>query len=126
MDFNIIREYLIADQAIRELVGDNVFLFERPEKLTCTDYITYSPKELQSPGGGVHAYQLDMRVISKDKLKLLAIKQRLVELLDDHNRATRISDKDTYIRKIRMVNGGGIAKTDNGDYNAFLYFYVII
>lgn len=77
-------------------------------------------------GGGVRAYQLDVRVISKDKLKLLAIKNRLIDLLDCHNRATRIKDNDAHIRKIRLINGGGITKAENGDYYAFLYFYVII
>lgn len=125
MDFNTIREFLIADGALHALVGDNIFLLERPEKYDCKDYITYNPKEMQSIGGGVHAYQLDMQVISKDKIKLLAIKGRLIELLDNHNRATRIKDGDARIRKIRLINGGGIAKADNGDYYAFLYFYVI-
>lgn len=126
MDFNTIREFLIADEGLASFVDDNIFLFDRPEKCACEDYITYSPKEMQSIGGGVRAYQLDVRVISKDKLKLLAIKNRLIELLDCHNRATRIKDDDAYIRKIRLINGGGIAKAENGDYYAFLYFYVIV
>lgn len=125
MDFNTIREYLIADDELKSMVGDNIFLLERPEKCTCKDYIVYNPKEMRSIGGGVRAYQLDMRVISKDKLKLLTIKARLVDLLDNHNRATKIKDDDAYIRRIRLINGGGIAKADNGEYNAFLYFYVI-
>lgn len=126
MDFNTIREYLVADAEIKRLVGDNVFLLERPEKSTCTDYIVYNPKEMRSIGGGVRAYQLDMRVVSKDKIKLLAIKSRLVDLLDQHDRATRISDAAAYIRKIRLINGGGIARAENGEYSAFLYFYVIV
>ena len=126
MDFNVLREYIVADQEINALVGENVFLFERPEQLTCDDYIVYSPKELRSVGGGVRAYQIDIRVISKDKLKLLTIKDRLISLLDNHNRATHIQDSETRIRKIRLINGGGIAKADNGDYHAFLYFYAIV
>ena len=126
MDFNTIREYLIADAELYGMVGDNIFLLERPENCVCKDYIVYNPKELRSLGGGVRAYQLDMRAISTDKLKLLAIKARLVDLLDNCDRATRISDADAYIRKIRLINGGGIAKAENGEYNAFLYFYVIV
>lgn len=126
MDFNTIREFLIADTGLTALVGNNIFLFDRPEKCDCEDYITYSPKEMQSIGGDVRAYQLDMRVVSKNKLKLLAVKDRLIDLLDCHNRTTNIKDNDAHIRKIRLINGGGIAKADNGDYYAFLYFYVII
>lgn len=126
MDFNVLREYLVADTSLNALVGENIFLVERPEKIVCEDYITYSPKELQSIGGGVRAYQIDLRVISKDKLKLLAIKDRVIALLDNHNCATHIQDSETHIRKIRMINGGGIAKADNGDYYAFVYFQAII
>ena len=126
MDFNVIREYLAGDLKIKSLVGDNIFLVDRPEKCKCDDYITYNPKELGNVGYKIKKYQLDFRVVSKDKLKLLAIKQRLTELLDHQDRATRISDTDTYIYTIKLINGGGIAKADNGDYHAFLYFYAII
>ena len=126
MDFNTIREYLIADEELNALVGDNIFLLERPEKCDCKDYITYNPKEMQSIGGGVRAFQLDVRVISRDMLKLLTIKDRLVELLDCHNRATRIKDADAVIRKIRLINGDGMTRAENGDYYGFLYFYVTI
>lgn len=126
MDFNVIREYLAGDLKIKSLVGDNIFLVDRPEKCKCDDYITYNPKELGNVGYKIKKYQLDFRVVSKDKLKLLAIKQRLTELLDHQDRATRISDTDTYIYTLKLINGGGIAKADNGDYHAFLYFYAII
>ncbi len=126
MDFNVLREYLAVDPKLQSLVRDNIFLVDRPEKCKCDDYITYTPKELGAVGGGIHKYQLDFRVISKDKLKLLAIKERLIELLDHHDRATRISDDETYIYTMRLINGGGIARADNGDYYAFLYFYAII
>lgn len=126
MDFNVLREYIAKDFVMQTLVGDNIFLVDRPEKCSCDNYITYSPKELGSVGGGVHAYQIDIRVVSKSKLNLLTIKDRLINLLDDHNRATHITDGDVRIRKIRLINGGGIAKADNGDYYAFLYFHAII
>lgn len=126
MDFNLLCKYIVNDFVIHSLVGDNVFLVDRPEKCNCDNYITYSPKELGSVGGGVHSYQIDIRVVSKSKLSLLTIKEQLIKLLDDHNRTTHISDSDTTIRKIKLINGGGIAKADNGDYYAFLYFHAII
>lgn len=129
MDFNLIREYLVSDLKIQSLVGDNIFLVDRPEKCKCDDYITYNPKELGNVGYKVKKYQLDFRIISKDKLKLLAIKQRLIELLDHSDRATRISSGSSdkvYIYTMRLINGGGITKADNGDYYAFLYFFAIM
>ena len=122
MDFNAIREHLIADSKMQELVSENIFLFERPEELECDDYITYSPKEQASPGGITRAYQLDIDVVSRDKLKLLYIKDSLIRLLDNHNCKTSIPG----IRKITLINGGGMVRRDNGDYHAFLYFYAII
>lgn len=122
MDFNELREYLIADERTTQLVGEHIFLFERPEELECDDYIIYSPKEQRSPGGNARAYQIDINVVSRDKLKLLRIKDRLIELLDNHNCKTMISG----IRNISLINGGGIVRADNGDYHAFLYFYAII
>lgn len=127
MDFDLIREYLVDDLKIQSLVGDNIFLVDRPEKCKCNDYITYNPKELGNVGYKVKKYQLDFRIISKDKLKLLAIKQRLIELLDHQDQATRISKEDgVYIYTMKLMNGGGIAKAENGDYYAFLYFFAII
>jgi hypothetical protein len=126
LDFNILREYIVNDFVIQQTVGDNVFLYDRPENCECDTYITYSPKELGSIGGGLYAYQIDIRVISKRKLSVLTVKDHLVKLLDDYSRATRMKDNDTYIRKIKLINGGGIAEADNGDYYAFLYFHVVV
>lgn len=126
MDFNVLRKYIANDFVIHSLVGDNVFLVDKPEKCDCDKYITYSPKELGSVGGGVHTYQIDIRIVSKSKLSLLTLKDQLIMLLDDHNSATHISDGDVTIRKIKLINGGGITRADNGDYYAFLYFHAII
>ncbi|MEA4921390.1 MAG: hypothetical protein VB078_10795 [Clostridiaceae bacterium] len=123
MDFNVIREYLIADTELHSLVGDNVFLFERPEKVKCSDYITYTFKELNG-GGTIRQYQLDIRVISKDKIKLLAIKDRVIKLLDVYNRPTSIKNADGAIRICTLINGGGIARNDEGEYYAFVYFLI--
>ena len=122
MDFEPIRAYLASDPILAEIVGENIFLFERPEQVECDDYIIYNPRELQSIGGGVRAFQLDVRAISTEKLRLLTIKDRIVDLLDNGHRATPIDG----VRKTRLINGGGIARADTGEYNAFLYFYIII
>lgn len=123
MDMNVIREHLIADSELYSLVGDNVFLFERPEKVKCTDYVIYTFKELNG-GGSIRQYQLDIRVVSKDKLKLLSIKDRIIKLLDVYDRPTNIKNADEAIRTCSLVNGGGIAQNDEGEYNAFVYFLI--
>lgn len=125
MDMNVIREYLIADSELYSLIGDNVFLFERPEKVKCTDYVIYTFKELNG-GGTIRQYQLDIRVVSKDKLNLLSIKDRIIYLLDVYDRPANIKNADAAIRTCELVNGGGIAKNDEGEYNAFIYFLIQI
>jgi len=126
MDMNVIREYIIADSEINQMVGDNVFLFEKPEKKTCTDYIIYTFKEING-GNAIRNYQLDLRCISKDKLKLFEVKDRLIEILDNFNKPTNIKNEELTIRNSKLINGGGIIKDEeNGDYHLIVYFLVKI
>lgn len=124
MDMNAIREYIISDSDINQLVGDNVFLFERPENSECGECIIYTFKELNG-GFCIRDYQLDIRIVGKDKLKLLEIKDRIIEILDNFSKPTKISDTDTVIRHTRLINGGGIVKDpESKEYNVILYFLV--
>ena len=126
MDMNAIREYLVSNAELFSLVGNNVFLFEKPEKLTAKDYVIYNFKELNG-GSSIKDYQLDMRIVGKDKLRLLTIKDIIINLLDNFNKPTKIKDDTVTIRHTRLVNGGGIIKNqDNGEYNVLVYFLVKI
>lgn len=126
MDMNAIREYLVSNTELNGLIGNNVFLLEKPEKVKATDYVVYNFKEL-SGGNSIRDYQLDIRVIGKDKLKLLNIKDIIITLLDNFNKPTKIKDDITTIRHTRLVNGGGIIKnTESGEYNVLVYFLVKI
>lgn len=123
MDMNVIREFIIADPALQALVGNNVFLFERPAQIKCDDYIIYTFKELDG-GSFIRTYQLDIRVISKNILTVLDIKDKLIKRLDVFNRPTAIYNAEEAIRSCLLANGGGIAKNDEGEYNAFLFFVI--
>ena len=126
MDMNAIREYLISNTELYSLVGENIFLFEKPEKVTATDYVIYNFKELNG-GSYVRDYQLDIRIVGKDKLKLLTIKDTIITLLDNFNKQTKIKDDTTTIRHTRLVNGGGVIKNpESGEYNVLVYFLVKI
>lgn len=121
MDFNVIREYIVN----ADIVGENVFLFEKPLQIECTDYIIYTFKEIT--GGAVKQYQLDIRVVGKDKLIVLSNMQKIIDLLDIYNNFCKIQDDETVIRSIKMINGGGMAFDDeSNEYNAVAYFNVII
>lgn len=126
MDMNVIREYLVSDIALSSLVNDNIFLLEKPEQITAKDYILYNFKEING-GSSIRDYQLDIRIVSKDKLKLLTIKEAIINLLDNFNRPTKIEDSETIIRHTRLINGGGMIKDeDKGEYNLLVYFLVKI
>lgn len=121
MDFNVIREYIVN----ADIVEENVFLFEKPPQIECTNYIIYTFKEIA--GGAVKQYQLDIRVVGKDKLIVLSNKQKIIDLLDIYNNFCKIQDDETVIRSIKMINGGGMAFDDeSNEYNAVAYFNVII
>ena len=126
MDMNAIREYLISNSDLYSLIGNDIFLFEKPEKVTATDYVVYNFKEL-SGGSSIRDYQLDIRIVGKNKLKLLTIKDIIITLLDNFNKPTKIKDDTTTIRHTRLVNGGGIIKNEeSGEYNVLVYFLVKI
>lgn len=126
MDMNAIREYICSNDEIKNLIGENVFLFEKPEQITATHYILYNFKEMNG-GSRVRDYQLDIRIVGKEKLKLLHIKDVLINILDNFNRDTNIKDNTTIIRHTRLINGGGIGfDDDRKEYNVFLYFLVKI
>lgn len=127
MDMNVIREYLVADETLNALIGENIFLFEKPEKVKANTYIIYNFKEINGATGGIRDYQLDIRIVSKDKLSLFSIKDRLIELLDNYNKPTKIKDSSAVVRHTRLINGGGIIKNEeSGEYNLLVYFLVKI
>ena len=124
MDMNVIREYLISNNAIHALVGDNIFLYEKPEKVKADTYILYSFKELNG-GSVIRDYQLDLHIVGKDKLRLFDVKDNVIETLDNFNKPTKIKDSTVTIRHTKLINGGGIAKNqESGEYYLFVYFLV--
>jgi len=126
MDMNAIREYIISDSEINTILGEHVFLLEKPKQIEAETYITYNFKEING-GESIRNYQLDLRIVGKDKLLLLTIKDRLIEILDNFNKPTKIKDSSVTIRHTRLINGGGIIKSeDSGEYNVLVYFLVKI
>lgn len=122
MDFNVIREYLVS----KNIVGENVFFLEKPEKVTCTDYVIYTFKELDG-GNIIRHYQLDIRCVSKEPLQVIEIKDKVINALDIYYKFCKINNEQFVIRSIKLLNGGGTIKNEEkGEYNALVYFYVTI
>ena len=105
----VIRKYLVENTELINLLGGQyIWLVEKPKEKNADNYIIYKYKELS--GGYIKDYQLEFNIIGKDLNKLLAIRQKLIELLDDTRNEKIIKDTDTTIRSTKLLNGGGMAK----------------
>lgn len=121
IDFNSLRKYIVQ----ADIVSENVFLFEKPQHIQCNDYIIYNFKELT--GGSIRQYQLDVRIVGRDKLKVLKNKDKIIDILDIYRTACKIQDEEMTIRKINLVNGGGLIYDDeHKEYNAICYFKAFV
>ena len=122
----VIRKYLVENTELINLLGGQyIWLVEKPKEKNADNYIIYKYKELS--GGYIKDYQLEFNIIGKDLNKLLAIRQKLIELLDDTRNEKIIKDTDTTIRSTKLLNGGGMAKNpETGNYEIILYFLIKI
>jgi hypothetical protein len=122
----VIRKYLIENTELINLLGGQfIWLIEKPKEINADNYIIYKYKELN--GGYIKDYQIEFNIIGKDLNKLLTIRQKLIELLDDTRNEIIIKDNDTTIRNTKLLNGGGMAKNpETGNYEIILYFLIKI
>ncbi len=119
----IIRNYLLQDFQLKSLLDnhDSIYLVEKPKEKKNETYIVYFFKPIT--GGYVKDYQFEFRLISKDLNKLIAIQERLINLLDDPRGEKIIKDDDTTIRSTKLLNGGGqVNNEDTGNYEIVVYF----
>lgn len=87
--YEVIRKYLVNDDTIKNqltITVENkdivcIFTAEKPEKITADNYVIMKMKELS--GGYITADQVEFDIIGKDISKLLSVKDRIIELLDD-------------------------------------------
>lgn len=115
-----IRTHLINDSSLINLLGGQyIWLLEKPSKVTTNTYICYNFKELSKEV--LTNYQVEFNIISNDLNKSLSIKERLIELLDNERNNVRIDG----IKQSLLLNGGGILKHEDGNYEIIVYFYVI-
>lgn len=118
LDFNNLRAFI--ENA--DICGNNIFLFDKPIEIKADHYILYSFKELDG-GRTTREYQIDIRIVGRDKQKILDMKEKLIYLLDFYYKPCPIKG----IRSLKLLNGGGF-DFDNRtkEYNVFLYFKAII
>jgi len=103
------------------LGGQYIWLVEKPKEIEANPYIIYKYKELN--GGLIKNYQFEFNLIGTDLSKLLYIKERLINLLDDPRGEKSIKDDSTVIRQSKLLNGGGMVKNPNtGNYEVVVFF----
>lgn len=129
--YELIRQYFIKDQIIASLLTVQlqdqqiicVFAEEKPEKIKTDNYVIIRIKELS--GGYVAVDQVEFDIIGKDISKLLSLKDRIIELLDDPRNSKTIKDENTTILTSELVNGGGVAKNnETNNFNVIVYFKI--
>ena len=117
-----IRNYLLSDSALFALIGNNMFLVEKPAQIKRSEYIVYFFKELS--GGYIKSYSIEFNIFGKDLNKLLKIKDRIIDLLDAP-RNERVNNIG--VRSSALLNGGGISKDNTtGNYAVVTYFKIIV
>lgn len=121
----VLRKYIVNDSEMNGLIGNNIFFVDKPEKVKSDNYIIYKYKELN--GGYIKDYSVELNVIGKDLSKLIKVKERLIELIDDPQNTKTIKDNNMTIRTSHLVNGGGITKNpETGNYHVVIFFTVKI
>ncbi|MDF1496339.1 hypothetical protein [Caproiciproducens sp. CPB-2] len=129
--YEVLRKYLINDTTIKNLLTVTVnskdivciFTAEKPEKITANNYVILKMKELS--GGYITADQVEFDIIGKDISKLLSVKDKIIELLDDPRNTKTIKDENVTILTSELVNGGGIAKNaETNNFNVIIYFKI--
>jgi len=126
-------KYISSDEELKSLIDNDIFLIEKPEKQivngkekTINEYIIYKYKEIGTTSGRyITQYQVEFDVIGKDINKLITIKNRLIELIDDPRNEKIIKDENNTILSSRLANGGGMVKnSQTGNYSVVVYFVV--
>ncbi|WP_139692551.1 hypothetical protein [Sporolactobacillus terrae] len=108
----VLISYLKNDAELMSLLNEqpNIFQLEKPVQVGDIDpFILILEKIVNSNSGLIHDVQFEIRIISENAAKTLAIQERLIELLDQVHQEYLVNDEDV-IRNISLVNGGGTIK----------------
>lgn len=129
--YEVLRKYIVNDSTIKNLLTVTVnskdivcvFTAEKPEKIKADNYVIIKMKELS--GGYIMADQVEFDIIGKDLSKLLSVKDRLIDLIDDPRNTKAIKDEKITILTSELVNGGGVVKNnETNNFNVIVYFKI--
>lgn len=123
----VIINYLKNDAELMSLLNEqpNIFQLERPNQPEYQDadpFIVVLEKIVNSDSG-IHSVQFEFRIVSESSALTLQIQQRLIELLDKV-RQEYLTDGETVIRNISLLNGGGTVKSPDYDKWETIVFFL--
>lgn len=118
-----IRDYLISDKKLKLIIGNNIFLQEKPLEIKADTYICLLFKPLD--GGVIKTYQLEIRCFGNNILKLIELENALIECLD-WVRQKNIISENCIIYNSELLNGGGTITDENGVIERLLFFMLKI
>lgn len=108
----VIINYLKNDAELMSLLDEkpSIFQLEKPIQTEPVDPFIVVLEKIVNSDSGIHSVQFEFRIVSKDASKTLEIQNRLIELLDK-TRQEYLTDGQTIIRNIGLLNGGGTIKS---------------
>ncbi|MCG8483471.1 MAG: hypothetical protein MJA31_09200, partial [Clostridia bacterium] len=113
----VIKEYLIADSELYTLLGgDYIWLVEKPVDAIANPYVTYKYKEMQG-SDFIKDYQYEFKIVGDDLTKVQAIREKVIDLLDDPRGEKIIKNENTVVRHSKLFEGGEMNKnSDTGNF----------
>ncbi|MDN3956186.1 hypothetical protein [Sporolactobacillus laevolacticus] len=123
----VLISYLKNDAELMSMLYEQPYIFqlEKPNQPEYTDldpFIVILEKIVNS-NNGVHDVQFEFRIVSANSTATLNIQQRLIELLDKV-RQEYLTDGETVIRRISLLNGGGTVKSPDYDKWETIVFFL--
>lgn len=118
----LLRQHLIKNNKLVSMLDkkDGIFYIDKPKKRDDKTYIVIHDTLLSEKY--IEDYKLKFHIVSPEPRKIKDIEIELRKYLNDPRDEKMIFNNDTYIRNIKTLNGGGITRTEEGDFLGIVYF----
>lgn len=123
----VLISYLKNDAELMSLLYEqpNIFQLEKPNKpeFENIDPFIVILEKIVNSNSGIRDVQFEFRIVSAISTATLNIQKRLIEVLDKV-RQEYLTDGDTVIRRISLLNGGGTVKSPDYDKWETIVFFL--
>ena len=120
----LLRQHLIKNTKLVDMLDTNNGIYYIDKPLKCNDKTYLVTKDKLIGFDYIKDIQLIFHIVSPSPQICKEIEEELIDYLHDERGENIIKSDDTVIRNIRILNGGGIIRTPEGDYLSVVYFIV--